>query len=88
MHFLWKIIPNLFKLIHHKKVVHGFFDDGIFVSICDLCNMRSKTLNAKKRHTTLYHDRNRLQCEKCNLEALSAKKMKTHRLTNEEIIIN
>ena len=82
-----KEFTNLTKLTYHQTSVHGIFDVSIFVHKCDLCNMGSRTMKALNRHKILYHYRNMLQCEKCKFEALTAKKMKTHRLTHEEKII-
>ena len=77
-----KDFVNLSKLLIHQKSVHDIFDEGIYVHKCDLCKMRSRTLNLLKKHKIQFHDRNLLHCTTCEFEAPTAKQLRIHRSTH------
>ena len=77
-----KDFVNLSKLLIHQKSVHDIFDEGIYVHKCDLCKTGTRTLNLLKKHKIQFHDRNLLNCTKCDFEAPTAKQMRIHRSTH------
>ena len=78
-----KEFANLSLLVIHQKGVHDIFDEDINVHKCDLCKMRSRTLNLLKRPKIQFHDRNLLHCKKCEFEAHTAKQIRMHRSTHD-----